>query len=347
MPKVNEKSRDYWATRFMQLEEAKHNKSLIALKELQEIYDKAEAQIDNDINAWYNRVAKNNNISMHEAKLLLDKAELKEFKWKVKDYIKYGEENALNQAYMRELENASARVHISRLEALKIQARNTIEVMADSKAKKITGYLGELYTDNYYHSAFEIQKGFNLGWDLQTIDNKRLENVLSKPWAKDGKNFSDRIWTDKNKLINTVYSELSQSMIMGKNPNKVVKKISQIMGVDRNTVSRLVMTESSYISSVSQKDCFNDLDVERYEFVATLDSKTSEICREWDGEVILMKDYNPGVTAPPLHVYCRSVTAPYFDDNYSERIVGGGSNAEFIDSSITYKEWQDKYVLKK
>jgi len=345
MPKkVNEKSREYWAERFIQLEESKHNKSLEALKELEEVYDKATIQIDKDINAWYMRVANNNNISMYEAKLLLDKAELKEFKWTVKDYIKYGEENAFNQAYMRELENASARVHISRLEALKLQARHTIEVMADSKSKKITRYLGELYTDNYYHTAFEIQKGIGLGWDLQTLDNKRLENVLSKPWAKDGKNFSERIWQDKNKLINTVYSELSQAMIMGKGPGEVVKRVSQIMGVDKKTVSRLVMTESSYIASASQKDCFNDLEVEKYEIVATLDSRTSEICREWDGEVLEMKDYSPGVTANPFHVRCRTTTCPWFSDNYSERIVGGGKNASFIPSNMTYKEWEITYL---
>ena len=179
---------------------------------------------------------------------------------------------------------------------------------------------------------------------MQTLDNKRLENVLSKPWAKDGKNFSERIWTDKNKLINTVYTELSQSMIMGKGPGEVIKRVSQIMGADKKTVSRLVMTESSYIASASQKDCFSDLDVEEFEFVATLDSKTSELCRNMDGEHFPMSQYEIGVNVPPLHCFCRSVVAPYFSDDEGFRIVGGGKNAFFIPSNMTYREWESTYV---
>ena len=53
----------------------------------------------------------------------------------------------------------------------------------------------------------------------------------------------------------------------------------------------------------------------RYQIVATLDSRTSDICRHLDGKVFDMKDYEPGVTAPPFHVYCRSCTVPYFADN--------------------------------
>ena len=66
------------------------------------------------------------------------------------------------------------------------------------------------------------------------------------------------------------------------------------------------MTEQAFISSAAQKDAFNDLDVEEFEIVATLDSHTSDICREMDGKHFHMKDFQPGVTAPPFHVWCRS-----------------------------------------
>ena len=81
------------------------------------------------------------------------------------------------------------------------------------------------------------------------------------------------------------------------------------------------MTESAYFASASQKDCFNDLDVEKYEIVATLDSHTSAICQKLDGKVLDMKDYQSGVTAPPFHCWCRTVTVPFFDDDYGERIA--------------------------
>lgn len=46
------------------------------------------------------------------------------------------------------------------------------------------------------------------------------------------------------------------------------------------------MTESAAFSSIAQKDCFKDLGVEEYEIIATLDSKTSDICQALDGKVL-------------------------------------------------------------
>jgi SPP1 gp7 family putative phage head morphogenesis protein len=88
------------------------------------------------------------------------------------------------------------------------------------------------------------------------------------------------------------------------------------------------MTESAYFASASQKDAFNDLDVERFEIVATLDSRTSVICQDLDGHIFDMKDYEAGVTAPPFHVWCRTTTVPYFEDNYGERAARDADGGE-------------------
>ena len=76
------------------------------------------------------------------------------------------------------------------------------------------------------------------------------------------------------------------------------------MNTSKVNAGRLIMTEEAYFSSAAQKDCFQDLGVEQYEIVATLDSHTSDICQNLDGQVFPMKDFEPGVTAPPFHVYC-------------------------------------------
>ena len=107
------------------------------------------------------------------------------------------------------------------------------------------------------------------------------------------------------------------------------------------------MTEQAYFSSAAQKDCFNDLDVEEYEVVATLDSHTSDICRSLDGKVFKMSDYKPGVTAPPFHVYCRSTTAPHFKDNFDagERAArGADGKTYYVPDDVTYSEWKKAFV---
>lgn len=80
------------------------------------------------------------------------------------------------------------------------------------------------------------------------------------------------------------------------------------------------MTEEAFLSSTAQKDAFNELDVEQFEVVATLDSHTSDTCQEMDGKHFPMSQYEINVTAPPFHAWCRSTTCPFFDDEFD--VVG-------------------------
>jgi len=79
--------------------------------------------------------------------------------------------------------------------------------------------------------------------------------------------------------------------------------------------------------------------------VATLDSHTSEICRELDGHVEDMKNYEPGVTAPPFHPWCRTTTVPYFEDNYGERAAkGADGKTYYVPSNMKYNDWKETFV---
>lgn len=195
------KSGNYWKERFRQLEEAQNNISVSKTREIQEQFEKAQAAINGKIDAWYQRFAANNGISMAEARRMLSAQELKEFQWNVEDYIKYGKENAVSQAWEKQLENASARVHISRLEALKLEVQQELERMYGNYLDSVDQHIKDIYTSDFYHSAYEIQKGVGIESSLQKLDSGVVEKIISKPWAVDGKNFSDRIWENKTKLI--------------------------------------------------------------------------------------------------------------------------------------------------
>lgn len=339
------KNNDYWKKRMELLEESQLKKGQAYVADLEKQYRVASQNIEKEISTWYSRFAVNNNITMAEAKKLLNTRELKEFKWDVKEYIKFGEQNALNQQWMKELENASARVHVSRLEALKLQMQQQVEVLYGNQTDGIDKLLRNVYSDGYYHTAWEIQKGFNIGWDLHDLNSNQLDKLLSKPWTLDNKTFSDRLWGNKQQLVGSLQTQLSQSVIRGQSPDKAIKAISEQFNVDRKKAGRLVMTESAAFASASQKDCFNALDVERFEIVATLDNNTSEICQELDGEVFDMKDYQVGVTAPPFHPWCRTTTVPFFDDNYTERAArGADGKTYYVPGNMKYADWKKSFV---
>ena len=338
---------EYWKQRFTQLEAAQNRKGATAYLEMEKQYKAAQNELEAQIARWYQRFADSNGISLAQAKQWLKGQDLAEFKWDVKEYIKYGKENAINGAWMQELENASSKFHISRLEALQIQTQNSLETMFAQQMGTMKKALSDVYASGYYHTAYAVQQGFGLGWDIAGLDQAQIEKVLSKPWAVDGYNFSTRIWNSKTKLIGEVHNELSKNLLTGADPQKAIDSLAKKMGTSKSNAGRLVMTEQAYFSSAAQKDCFNDLDVEEYEIVATLDSHTSDICRSLDGKVFKMSDYKPGVTAPPFHVYCRSTTAPHFKENFDagERAArGADGKTYYVPDDVTYSEWKKAFV---
>ena len=346
---TKKKSSAYWKDRFEILEKASNAYGHDAYRKIEPAFNKAQREIEAEIEKWYARIAKNNEIDIVEARKLLNASELKEFKWDVREYIKYGRENELNQTWMKELENASAKYHISRLEALKLRTQNAMEVAFGNELDEIDLMARKVFSENYYHSIFEVQKGFNIGWEIGQIDERKLEKIISKPWTTDNKTFSDRVWNSKTQMVNELHQQMTRTFVLGKSPDEAIKEMSKFVDKKFTNVKaqagRLVMTEQAYFHSISQKEAFNELDVEEFEVVATLDSHTSEICQDMDGIHKPMKEYEVGVTAPPFHVFCRSVTVPYFEDNFTgQRAARDAETGEtyYVPDNMTYKDWKRK-----
>lgn len=340
---------EYWQKRFELLEQAAHQQGVQCYADIEKQYRQAQKQLEGQIAAWYQRFASNNGVTLAEAKRMLNAKELAELKWDVNQYIQYGQENAINGTWVKQLENASARFHISRLEALKLQTQQSIEVMFGNQLDSIDSTMRNVYKSGYYHTAYEIQKGVGVGWDFSALDDKQISKVINKPWAVDGKNFSERIWGNRQKLVNELNNTLTQNIILGKDPQKAIDEIARKMNTSKTNAGRLVMTEEAFFSSAAQKDCFTELDVEQFEIVATLDSHTSDICRGMDGKHFPMSEWKVGVTAPPFHVHCRSTTVPYFDDEFDavgERAARDEETGKtyFVPGSMTYKEWDKAFV---
>lgn len=345
MAKINS---DYWQKRFGQIEQVEHNQGAQCYADIERLYRNAQRQIEGQIEAWCGRFATNNNISLTEAKRLLTTKELSELKWDIQEYIRYGQENAVNGVWVKQLENASARYHISRLEAVRLQMQQSLEVMFGNQLDSIDQTMRGIYKDGFYRTAFEVQKGFGVGWDFATLDEKQIAKIINKPWAADGKNFSSRIWENKQKLVNELNTTLTQGVVLGQNPQKIIDTIARKMNTSKKNAGRLVMTEQAFFSEAAQHDSFGELGVELYEIVATLDSHTSDICQEMDGKKFKMSDWKIGETAPPFHVYCRSTTVPAFDDEFDligERAArGADGKTYYVPSTMTYKEWQKSFV---
>ena len=341
------RSGEYWRKRTMQVEDALHNKGVEYYHTLHEQYRQAARKTEQEVSVLYSRLAKNNGISMTEAKRLLTTYELEEFRWNVNEYIKFGRENAISGQWMKQLENASLRYRISRLEAMKIQMQHHAEVLYSSELDGMTKMLSDMYTEGYYRTAHMIETGFGVKHSFAKLDTRRIDKVMAKPWAPDGKNFSQRIWGQhRPALVNDLHTGLTQAIVRGEAPDELIEYISKKYDVAASKAGNLVMTESAYFGNASQQDCYAELGVDEQQFCATLDTRTSELCRSMDLKIVKSSDVEIGVNAPPLHCRCRSVMVPYFDDMEGETRIARDADGRSITvpSDMSYDEWHEKYI---
>ena len=257
------------------------------------------------------------------------------------------QKNAVDQRWMKELENVSTRVRLSRLQSLEYQIRQQVEMITAKRLHGLAKLSEELMKEGDYRSIYEVQKGLDIGDTFTILDTKTVESIIAKPWAPDGSNFSGGIWKDREVLVNELQKELSQSFIRGDAPNEAIRNISKKMGVSKRAAGRLVMTESAYFAEEARFKAFKELGIEEYQFLATLDMRTSEICQDMDGKVFKLSDKEIGVNWPPLHCWCRSTTVPYFEGNIKRRWARNPKTGKgyYTDKDMTYKEWYQKYVV--
>lgn len=337
---------DYWRGRFSILEDSAHREAQRTIQDMEELYLDAQRSVQKEIESWYARFAVNNQISLTDARKWLTAGQLEEFHWSVEQYIKIGEQAGLDAAWLKKLENASARFHISRLEAVQTGIQQQLELLYGNQVDSLDTLLKKVVGNGYTHTAFEVQKGVGLGWDITGLDQKKLETLLSKPWTTDGRTFRDRCWLNKNDLVGSVSKSLTQGLLRGDSPSKITTAIQKQFGVHRYKAGRLVNTETTYFNAVATKECYKDLDVEMVEIIETLDSHTCSICGGLDGKVIPISQYEPGVTVPPFHPNCRGTTAPAIDPKYAGERAARTADGKvyYVPANMKYTDWKKAFV---
>lgn len=337
---------NYWEERFKRLKTAEMRKAERTNADLARVYRETLRQLRAEVEQWYDRFAKENKISLAEARRILDNRELKEFKMTLTDFIKEAKRLDLDPAHIRMLENASMRVRLTRSQEIYLKTAQYVEKLAKTQGLELGGLMREVYTDSVYKTAYETQKvtGFE---NFRAVRERQIEEAISKPWAPDGADFSSRIWKNKTQLINSLQTDITQSLMTGTSTAQLSEKIAARFNTSYNQAYRLVETETAYIQEKAMLDTYDELGLEQYQICAVLDSKTSEICQDLDGKVFDRKDAKPGITMPPFHCHCRSTTVPYIeglldDGGRVARDPETGKTVEIPD--MTYKEWKAKYV---
>ena len=305
-----QKNRDYWEERQVKREAKAFTTIQDVEKEYQIALSKAKQDIIKEISRITTTYMKDNNLSYHEALKLLKGNEYKVWKKDLHDYMKeYNKllKNAPLQAqklYL-EIETLSAKSRISRLDSLKTQIDMELTKLIFGVEDNAKNTLTSVYRDTF----IEVTKDLGIN---PVVSRDKIKTVLDKPWS--GANFSQRLWSNTDKLAETVKQEIVNGMIQGINLKTMTKRVSEkFETAKKNDVERLLRTEVNYVLNQATLDGYKEAGIEKYEFSATLDSRTSQICSELHGNIFEIKNIAVGLNYPPMHPRCRSTTVPIID----------------------------------
>ncbi|NLC68199.1 MAG: minor capsid protein [Clostridiaceae bacterium] len=333
--------KSYWEKRQELTFLAGEKKVKAYYKGLQKAFEQAKREIQGVISDFYVRYAIENKVTFAEAQKLLDKAEIGE----LKDFIAKVQEHM--GEYNLELNNMSIKARITRYQALEKQVDALLQrLYAIEYQLKGEEALKEVYSDSYYRTWFNIDQyhGFHQGF--AQVNPRTVEALINYPW--NGANFSTRIWKQKDHMLQVLGEDITTMLVQGRPPKDMVSNLAKRFQTKEYEAYRLLHTESSFIIEQGTLAAYKEDGVKKYKIVATLDIKTSDICREKDGQIHNVKDAVVGVNYPPFHPFCRTTTVPYYEDKdeVGTRIARDPATGKTyeVPANMTYQEWYDKYV---
>lgn len=316
-------------------------------KELSVIYSKAAIYTAKQIEGIFNRFASKHHLTRDEAINLLSEADSRNFEKLLEAYK--NKTGAQKREVLAELEAPAYKNRMKRLDDIDKSINKLINAIASKERDAIGKTMRQVYESSYHHAVYEAAR--MSGLDLQTgpIDEGALETILKKKWS--GQNYSERVWNNTQKVADAIKEELMIGALTGKTQKEMTDSINEQFLSGRNNARRLVRTESSYIHNEAHFQAYRDYGIEWYRFVATLDLRTSQICREKDGSVYRVDDKKTGVNAPPMHPWCRSTTITNLDDETMhnlERFARDPVTGKRmkVPADETYKQWYQRMVAK-
>lgn len=157
---------------------------------------------------------------------------------------------------------------------------------------------------NTYVKQFQESVRHNGGFGVGTVSQSRIEAVLTAEWS--GKNFSQRVWSNTDRIAEMLHETVLAGMQAGESIHKTSRKFDDLVMMGDRASERLLRTETTYIIAEADKASAEARGVKQMQYVGVLDSRTSEKCRDLDGQIIETDKLEVGLNQPPLHPYCRS-----------------------------------------
>ena len=337
----------YWERRqiediYQQMESAED-----CADEISKLYRKASRYLSLQADAIFERFQTKHNLTDQEARRLLnamqDRTSLDEMLNKLKNTSSSQEKAEL----IKKLEAPAYRARLERLRQLQNQIDYMMKDIYQQELDFSTSHYIDLANEAYYRSIYRLQQRAEAAFSFNHISAKQIDKVVGSRWS--GRNYSERIWKNTRALAQDLKEELLINLVTGRTNREVAEIIANKFGQGSFNARRLVRTESNFVATQMNFEAYEDAGIEEYQYLATLDLRTSQVCRELDGQIFPVKEKKVGTNCPPMHPWCRSttisvVTREWIEDMQRSALDPATGKKIKVPRSMNYQQWYDTYV---
>ena len=340
---IRTRNDNYWKKRSMQrLIDAEKN-SLPYLRRIKTLYRNSAKDTVETVRSLYRNYYKDKDgFDIKVLEKLANKGDLKRFQ---ADLKRAGLSEYLPEHY---------RGRLSRAELLNAKIWAETKKIAFKEQQLSTESYNKTFKDTYNKAIYDVSKGVNKNIAFTEIPQKTIDGILNAKFY--GENYSQRVWHNTGKLANKVQEIIGESILTGKSQYKAIREIQQAYGTRGKAkggyydAERLLRTETNYFENKAEIEAYDEMGIKKFKYLAVLDSRTSEICRDMDGKIFDVKDAVQGENTPPLHPNCRSTIVPYISKEYEPetRIARDPETGKnYYIENMNYREWEKEYVNNK
>lgn len=344
-------SKNYWKRRALLLEQLLNTRADATVQQISRLYGLAQEQIFQQIEKVFSSYVRGGALNPDKAMQLLTVRETEEARALLLEQYQRATGQVKRDIWARLSAPAYAN-RIGRLQALRDSLYTQARMVGLDEVSYVRDRLSDTLEQSYYRTTFDIQQYTGEGYDFSLLNDNQITAALAADWS--GKNWSERLWDNNQRFADAVEDTVTVGIMAGLRYDEMRDNLLHVIGMDETEgakyrSARLVKTECAYIANQGHLLGYQAAEIERYIFLATLDLRTSEVCRSLDMKRFSVAEAQAGENLPPMHPHCRSTTMPDMTDEQLRKVSRAARDPATgkgitVPGDMKYRDWYKKFV---
>ena len=330
------KSSRYWKLVALLREIQMQGKATYTINQLRRMYNDAIKELDKEITKAFRTFQYGEDITEAEAEELINAESQRRISRELQAELERTDDPSIKAELTRRIHATAYGARISRLEAVKQNVFIYFTKLAIDEIAKTKTLYNTVVEESYYRTIHDFGYGVNMGVNFSLLPSKAIDEIVSAKWH--GASFSSRVWSNTKQTAEQAQEIITRGLLSRKSYNQMANELAEVTQNSKYNATRLVRTQCNHYLNAGEFKAYEELGVEQYLYLATLDYKTCRRCQPLDGRIFNTKDRREGVNAPTIHPHCRcTTTVPVeFARRWArDPITGKGVKIP----NMTYSEW--------